>query len=96
MLITPRVIRNRDEAKIVTSDFKAGLEKVRAELERLMKDRERLLPPRPLPPLRIRTSITNTISSSRSRSRHRLGRAPRCRRLLAMSLYYRTIHLQAG
>ena len=51
MLITPRVIRNRDEAKIVTSDFKAGLEKVRAELERLMQDRERLLPPRPLPPL---------------------------------------------
>ena len=51
MLITPRVIRNRDEARIVTSDFKAGLEKVRAELERLMQDRERLLPPRPLPPL---------------------------------------------
>ena len=51
MLITPRVIRNRDEAKIVTSDFKAGLEKVRAELEQLMQDRERLLPPRPLPPL---------------------------------------------
>ena len=51
MLITPRVIRNREEAKIVTSDFKAGLEKVRAELERLMNERERLLPPRPLPPL---------------------------------------------
>jgi cell division protein FtsN len=51
MLITPRVIRNRDEARIVTSDFKAGLEKVRAELERLVKDRDRLLPPRPPPPL---------------------------------------------
>lgn len=51
MLITPRVIRNRDESKLVTADFKAGLEKVRAELERLTKDRDRLLPPRPLPPL---------------------------------------------
>ncbi|MEO6162897.1 MAG: secretin N-terminal domain-containing protein, partial [Candidatus Binatia bacterium] len=31
MLITPRVIRNRDEAKLVTADFKSGLEKVRDE-----------------------------------------------------------------
>ena len=27
---------------------------------------------------------------------HPLGREPRCRRLLAMSLYCRTIHLLAG
>jgi len=51
MLITPRVIRNRDESRQVTADFKSGLEKVRAELERLAHDRAKLLPPRPLPPL---------------------------------------------
>ena len=51
MLITPRVIRNRSDSRLVTADFKAGLEKVRDELERIAKDRARLLPPRPLPPL---------------------------------------------
>ena len=51
MLITPRVIRNRNDSRVVTADFKAGLEKVRDELERIAKDRARLLPPRPLPPL---------------------------------------------
>jgi cell division septation protein DedD len=51
MLITPRVIRNRSDSRVVTADFKAGLEKVRAELERFEKDRARLLPPPPLPPL---------------------------------------------
>jgi cell division septation protein DedD len=51
MLITPRVIRNRTDSRLVTADFKAGLEKVRDELERIAKDRARLLPPRPLPPL---------------------------------------------
>ncbi|MGZ8452916.1 MAG: SPOR domain-containing protein [Candidatus Binatia bacterium] len=51
MLITPRVIRNRSDSRLVTAEFKAGLEKVRTELERLEKDRARLLPPRPLPPL---------------------------------------------
>jgi cell division protein FtsN len=51
MLITPRVIRSRDESKQVTADFKSGLERVRDELERIAKERSRLLPPRPLPPL---------------------------------------------
>ena len=51
MLITPRVIRNRSDSRLVTAEFKAGLEKVRAELERVEKDRARLLPPRPLPSL---------------------------------------------
>lgn len=51
MLITPRVVRNRNDSRLVTADFKAGLEKVRDELERIAKDRARLLPPRPLPPL---------------------------------------------
>ncbi len=51
MMITPRVIRNRDDTRVVTADFKAGLEKVRAELERAAHDRAKLLPPRPLPPL---------------------------------------------
>ena len=37
--------------KSLRATSKLGLEKVRAELERLMQDRERLLPPRPLPPL---------------------------------------------
>jgi len=51
MLITPRVIRNRSDSRLVTAEFKAGLEKVRAELERWEKERAKLLPPRPLPPL---------------------------------------------
>lgn len=49
MLITPRVIRNRDESRIVTADFKAGLEKVKAELDRVARDRARLMPPQPNP-----------------------------------------------
>jgi cell division septation protein DedD len=51
MLITPRVIRNRSDSRVVTAEFKAGLEKVRTELERFERDRARLLPPPPLPPL---------------------------------------------
>jgi len=51
MLITPRVIRNRSDSRIVTTDFKAGLEKVRTELERFERERAKLLPPPPLPPL---------------------------------------------
>ena len=51
MLITPRVIRNRTDSRVVTAEFKAGLEKVRTELERYERDRAKLLPPPPLPPL---------------------------------------------
>ena len=51
MLITPRVIRNRSDSRVVTAEFKAGLEKVRTELERYERDRAKLLPPPPLPPL---------------------------------------------
>ncbi|MBM2803093.1 MAG: ral secretion pathway protein [Deltaproteobacteria bacterium] len=51
MLITPTVIRNRVESRVVTAEFKAGLEKVRTELEVLEKERARLMPPRPLPPM---------------------------------------------
>jgi len=35
MLITPHVVRNRDEAKQVTEDFKKSLSAVRNELERM-------------------------------------------------------------
>ena len=51
ILITPHVVRNKQEARDVTADFKTGLEKVREELERIQKDKARLLPPRRLPPL---------------------------------------------
>ena len=51
MLITPRVIRNRTDSRVVTAEFKAGLEKVRTELERFERDRAKLLPPPPVPPL---------------------------------------------
>lgn len=51
MLITPHVIRNRNESIQVTAQFKAGLERVRDELERFAKDRARLLPPPAVPPM---------------------------------------------
>ena len=54
MLITPRVIRNREESQTVTAEFRAKLGTVRNELERMERDREKLLPkPRPLdlPPM---------------------------------------------
>lgn len=51
MLITPRVIRNRNESRQVTAEFKAGLERVRDELERFAKDRARLLLPPAVPPM---------------------------------------------
>jgi len=46
MLITPHVIRNRDEAESVTYDFKNSLAEVRNELERIARDREKLVPKR--------------------------------------------------
>lgn len=49
MLITPRVIRNRNEAQNVTADFKSKLSIVRNELERM--ERERAKSPRKLPPV---------------------------------------------
>ena len=54
MLITPHVIRNREEARSVTDEFKSKLSIVRNELERLEQDRATLRPaPRPLdlPPM---------------------------------------------
>lgn len=48
MLITPRVIRNRNEAQNVTADFKSKLSIVRNELERM--ERERAKSPRKSPP----------------------------------------------
>jgi len=48
MLITPHVIRNRDDSQTVSTDFKNKLSTLRNELERLARDRARLLPrPRP-------------------------------------------------
>ncbi|MDP2602743.1 MAG: SPOR domain-containing protein [Deltaproteobacteria bacterium] len=41
MLITPRVIRNRDESRSVTEDFKNKLSTIRNELERIRRDQER-------------------------------------------------------
>jgi general secretion pathway protein D len=42
MLITPHVIRNRDEAKRITEDFKKSLSTLRNELERMAREREKL------------------------------------------------------
>jgi general secretion pathway protein D len=40
MLITPRVIRNREEARYATEEFKSRLSTIRNELDRIRKDRE--------------------------------------------------------
>jgi general secretion pathway protein D len=56
MLITPRVIRNFDEARNVTAEFKSKVSTVRTELERIERDREKSQPkPRPeeLPPMPV-------------------------------------------
>ncbi|HKY07407.1 MAG TPA: type II secretion system secretin GspD, partial [Candidatus Binatia bacterium] len=42
MLITPHVIRSREESRRVTEDFKKSLSTVRNELERMSRERERL------------------------------------------------------
>jgi cell division septation protein DedD len=42
MLITPHVIRSRDESRQVTEDFKKSLSTVRNELERMAREREKL------------------------------------------------------
>ena len=53
MLITPQVIRGRDEARRVTEEFKAKLNSVRNELERVERERAKFppkLPPPEVPP----------------------------------------------
>jgi cell division septation protein DedD len=40
MLITPRVIRNRDESRSVTEEFKSKISTVRNELEKIQRDQE--------------------------------------------------------
>ena len=47
MLITPRVIRGRDEAVTVSDEFKSKLGAVRNELERMAREREKSKPPVP-------------------------------------------------
>ncbi len=49
MLITPRVIRSREESRYVTDEFKSKLNSVRNELERLERERARSQP-KPPPP----------------------------------------------
>lgn len=54
MLITPRVIRNRDESRSVTYDFKNSMATVRNELERIAREQAKLVPkplPQALPPM---------------------------------------------
>lgn len=41
MLITPRVIRNREESRLISEEFKGKLNTVRTELEKMRYDRER-------------------------------------------------------
>jgi general secretion pathway protein D len=56
MLITPHVVRNRDEAQQVTEGFKEKLFGVRNELERFWLEQERLKsrrPQSPMPPAEI-------------------------------------------
>jgi general secretion pathway protein D len=47
MLITPRVIRSRDEAESVTEEFKSQMRAVRSELERIARERAKNLPKPP-------------------------------------------------
>jgi general secretion pathway protein D len=42
MLITPHVIRSRDQAQQITEDFKKSLSTVRNELDRMAREREKL------------------------------------------------------
>ena len=42
MLITPHVIRNREQGQQITEDFKKSLSAVRSELDRMARERERL------------------------------------------------------
>ena len=42
MLITPHVIRSRDQAEQITEDFKKSLSTVRNELDRMAREREKL------------------------------------------------------
>ena len=51
MLITPHVIRGRDDARQVTEDFKNSLGTIRNELERAAREKEKILQsaPQPLP-----------------------------------------------
>jgi len=54
MLITPNVIRNRNEGIAVTDEFKAKLSGVRNELERLTREQATQAPkplPQPVPPM---------------------------------------------
>jgi general secretion pathway protein D len=49
MLITPHVIRTREESQTVSDEFKSKLGAVRNELERLARERARSKPPLPPP-----------------------------------------------
>jgi general secretion pathway protein D len=49
MLITPRVIRSRDEARFATEEFKSKVNTVRNELERVERERAKSLPKTPAP-----------------------------------------------
>jgi general secretion pathway protein D len=51
MLITPHVIRGHDDARQVTEDFKNSLGTIRNELERMAREKEKLMQSAP-PPLR--------------------------------------------
>jgi general secretion pathway protein D len=42
MLITPHVIRNRDDSRQVTESFKKSMETIRNELERMAREKEKL------------------------------------------------------
>jgi len=56
MLITPHVIRNREEAHSVTYDFKNSLAAVRNEIERIAREKAKLIPkvaPQLQPPMPV-------------------------------------------
>jgi type II secretory pathway component GspD/PulD (secretin) len=50
MLITPYVVRNQSESRQVTEEFKAKVEAVRNELERIERDRAKARPTTPAEP----------------------------------------------
>jgi type II secretion system protein D len=62
MLITPYVVRNQSESRQVTEEFKAKVEAVRNELERIERDRAKPRPTTPVEP-------SGTVEPRRSEKR---------------------------
>jgi cell division septation protein DedD len=72
MLITPHVIRSREEARYVSEDFKSKLSAARNEVERYRLEQEKLQQQRQLPPALIpQSTVPGPGASNRSMLPHR-------------------------